>query len=258
MSYWQDRQIKAQEEFEKRSIASVEKQLIKYYTNTRESVIGRFLSTYNRVLKKVGQGKEPTPADLYKLDTYWKMEAQLRDELQKFGEKQVKLLNKNFTSIWREAYEKYAITDGTNFNHIDDKAIQQIINQIWCADGKSWSKRIWDNTDKLQQALNDGLTECLLSGASPRYLRDMLRYEFNVSWNNADMLVRTEIVHIQTQATKQRYEDAGIKEVYIWADEDERRCDVCGKLHEKRYSINAEMPIPAHPRCRCRILPVIE
>jgi SPP1 gp7 family putative phage head morphogenesis protein len=159
---------------------------------------------------------------------------------------------------FEDVYYGLAIKDDTNFYAIDKNAIQQMINSIWCADGKSWSMRVWENTAKLQEALNEGLINILVTGQSPRSLRDMLVTEFNVSWSNADMLVRTEISHIQTQATQQRYIDSGIKEVYVWADEDERRCDVCGKLHEKRFPIGGKMPVPAHPRCRCRILPVIE
>jgi hypothetical protein len=71
-------------------------------------------------------------------------------------------------------------------------------------------------------------------------------------------LARTELAHIQTQAARQRYEDTGIEYVEIWADKDERRCEVCGKLHQKRYPVGAQIPIPAHPRCRCTIVPVVE
>lgn len=44
----------------------------------------------------------------------------------------------------------------------------------------------------------------------------------------------------------------------MWADEDERRCEQCGKLHKKRYKVTEDAPIPAHPRCRCTIIPIIE
>ena len=66
------------------------------------------------------------------------------------------------------------------------------------------------------------------------------------------------MAHIQTQAARKRYEDAGITEVEVWADKDERQCDVCAKLHKKRFPIQGAMPIPAHPRCRCTIIPVVE
>ena len=82
--------------------------------------------------------------------------------------------------------------------------------------------------------------------------------QFDVSYRSADSVVRTEMAHIQTQAAKQRYLDAGITEVEVWAEKDERQCEICGKLHQKRFPIDGAMPVPAHPRCRCCIIPVVE
>jgi SPP1 gp7 family putative phage head morphogenesis protein len=135
---------------------------------------------------------------------------------------------------------------------------QQMINQIWCADGKSWSQRIWENTELLAETLNEELIHCVVSGKKTTDLKNLLQERFNVSYARADMLVRTELAHIQTQAAQKRYEDYGVQEVEIWADEDERRCDVCGDLHEKKYPMGARVPIPAHPNCRCCIVPVVE
>ena len=258
MNYWEERILDTQERLLKKTVADTEKQIKKYYIETLSNTRGRFLNTYNKVLTTIAKGKELSPADLYKLDTYWRMSAEVRNELTILGEKQIAVMNKQFMKAFEDVYYNLAIKGDTNFNKIDTQTVQQMINYIWCVDNKSWSQRVWDNTTKLQEALNDGLINILVAGQSPRNLREMLVSEFNVSWNNADMIVRTEISHIQTQATQKRYEDAGIKEVYVWADEDERRCDVCGKLHEKRYLIGEQMPVPAHPRCRCRILPVID
>ena len=133
-----------------------------------------------------------------------------------------------------------------------------MINSVWAADGKSWSARIWDNTSKLAETLNEKLIECVVAGKNPSELKKALMERFNVSFNQADALARTELAHIQTEAAKKRYEDTGIQYVQIWADEDERRCDVCGKLHEKIYPVGASVPIPAHPRCRCCIIPVVD
>ncbi len=100
--------------------------------------------------------------------------------------------------------------------------------------------------------------KCPWNSCGLGYSKKLLQERFNVSYNRADSIVRTEMAHIQTQAAKQRYADAGLEEVEVWADKDERRCDVCGKLHQKRFPIGANMPIPAHPRCRWCILPVVE
>lgn len=257
--YWIDRQAKAQNALTDKSIAQTEKQLTKYYSGTMRTVIDLFIDTYNRVADSaMNEGRTPTPADLYKLDTYWKLQGQLAHELDRLGAKQEKLLSREFMNQWQTIYKNVAIKGGGTFTHIDLEQAYQMINAIWCADGKSWSNRIWMNTDRLREALNEGLTESVIAGVNPDKLKARLMKEFNVSYNRADALVRTEMAHIQTTAAEQRYKDAGVKKVQVWAKEDERLCDICGKLHEKEYILGEKLPIPAHTKCRCCIVPVIE
>lgn len=258
MGYWQDRAIETQTRLANKAIAQTEAQLSQYYNTALHNTTGQFLVTYNKLLSSSNAGVSPTPADLYKLDSYWQMLGQLKRELQRLGDRQGVLFANNFANLYMEIYNSLALQGGAAFSTIDIAAAQQMINQIWCADGLSWSQRVWGNVEKLQQTLNDELINCVISGADTRQLKEMLMYEFNVSYNRADSLVRTEVAHIQTQAAKQRYMDAGIREMEVWADKDERRCSVCGKLHQKRFLITEPAPIPAHPRCRCRLLPVIE
>lgn len=256
--YWAERQAKAQTNLTNKGVAATEKQLKKYYSSSMKKVLGQFEKTYDKLLSSVSEGKQPTPADLYKLDKYWQMQGQLKNELQKLGDKQASLLSKQFEKQFKNNYDSIALKDSGYFGTIDNSTVQQMINQIWCADGKSWSQRIWTNTDKLQQTLNDNLIDCVLTGKKTSELKKTLQNDFQASYTRADTIVRTEMAHIQTQAAQQRYKDLGIQEVEIWADEDERRCDMCGKLHEKRYKVNEQVPIPAHPRCRCCVIPVVD
>ena len=258
MSYWAERTAATQAELTTKNIEQTKTQLIKYYGKTQKEIIGQFEKTYNHLLSTMSEGKTPTPADLYKLDTYWQMQAQVKGELMRLGNKQAAILSNNFVKQYQAVYDLMAIKDISHYNTIDTKAAEAMINHIWCADGKSWSDRVWQNTELLQQALNDNLIECVVAGKKPSELKALLQNDFNVSFSRADSLVRTEMAHIQTQAAHDRYEAEGVEFVEIWADKDERRCDVCGKLHEKRYRINEKVPIPAHPRCRCCIIPVVE
>lgn len=258
MGYWEERQAQTQANLTKKNIRETEKQLEKYYYSSMEKVIGQFEKTYTKYLLTIEEGKAPVPADLYKLDTYWRLQAQLRDELQKLGNKQAKLFSQKFMDEWREIYEAVALKDNLYFGTISKEAAEQMINQIWCADGLSWSSRIWKNTDLLQQELNEHLIDCVLTGKKTTELKNRLQERFGVSYNRADSIVRTEMAHIQTQAAKQRYLDSGIKEVEVIADWDERRCPICAKLHHTIHPIVGKMPVPAHPRCRCCIVPVVE
>ena len=259
MSYWQDRMAAAQDRISRRSQKEIDKQLKKYYAEAAERCIEDFEATYNKIQTTIADGRDPTPADLYKLDKYWKSQGQLKRELQKLGDRKIKLLSEAFERDWFEIYYSINLPNAqAAYSTVDHSIVQQLINSIWCADGKTWSERIWQDTDKLAETLNDQLLHCVITGKKSSELKNLLQDRFNVSYTNADMIVRTELAHIQTQAAQQRYTDYGVREVEIWADEDERRCEVCGKLHQTKYPIGANVPIPAHPRCRCCVVPVVE
>ena len=257
-TYWANRVANAQTKLTNKSIKQLEKQLKKYYGTAMKKTIADFEATYNKLLAAVEEGREPTPADLYKLDKYWQMQGQLRHELQKLGDKQIVALSKAFEENFFEIYYSIGIPGAEAFNTVSNEMVQQLINHVWVADGKSWSQRIWENNELLAATLNEELVNCVVAGKKTTDLKNILQERFNVGYGRADALVRTELAHVQTQAAKQRYTDYGVQEVEIWADADERRCDVCGKLHQKRLPIGAQMPIPAHPRCRCCVIPVIE
>ena len=256
--YWAERTALAQTRITNKSIKQIEAQLAKYYANTMNKVIADFESTHSKLMAAVEADEPPTPADLYKLDKYWHLQAQTRIELEKLGKKKIALLSKEFELNWFEIYHSIDIDGSAIYNTLDTATVQQMLAQIWCADGKSWSERIWEDTNELLTTLNEGLIHTVAAGKKTTDLKNMLQERFNVSYSRADALVRTELAHIQTQAAEQRYKDYGIKQVEIWADKDERRCDICGKLHQKKYYIGEKVPIPAHPRCRCCIVPVVD
>ena len=258
MDYWVKRNLKAQEELTNKNTAQIQKQLKKYYQKSAVEIIGRFEKTYNKLLLSIAEGRDPTPADLYKLDTYWQAQGQLRKKLQELGDREIVELSKAFEREYFDIYYSIAIPGQEAFTQIDSAMAQQMINSIWCADGLSWSQRIWKNSELLQETLNENLIHCVITGKKPSELKALLQEQFEVSYNRADALVRTELAHIQTQAAEKRYKDYGIQQVEVWASKDERRCEICGKLHEKRFPIGSQMPIPAHPRCRCTIIPVVE
>lgn len=265
MSYWAERQVKAQEKLTAKNVKEVQKQLIKYYGTTMKKILDDFENTYNKLLLSIDEGKEPTPADLYKLDKYWQTQAQLRKELTALGDKQLSLLSKQFEINFFEVYYSFAIPSSDAFTSISVEAALGMINQVWAADGKAWSSRVWENINRLQETLNEGLIDCVVAGRKPTELKRVLQERFGVSYNRANTLVRTEMAHIQTMAAQQRYKDYGLEYYEILGNDD----DSCGnhgvdchKMNGKRFSY-AEMKVgknapPFHPNCKCCIVPVID
>lgn len=248
----------AQDEQATKTIEETQKQIQAYYSKAMRRIIAEFEATYDKLLNTAKDGKPPTVADLYKLDKYWQLQGQLRAELQKMGDKETVLLAEQFEKTFQSVYNSLALPSQKQFSQMSKENVKQMISQIWCADGKSWSQRVWNDTERLQQSLNDRLIDCVITGKKTTQLNKFLQEEFNVSYNRADTIIRTEIAHIQTQAARQRYKDYGIREVEIYADTDNRTCPICSQLDGKRFGVDDALPIPAHPRCRCCVVPVVE
>ncbi len=253
MDYWLKRDIDAQNEFTNMSIQQTEKAIKKQYRKALFAVLADFEATYNKLL---AAGDNPTPADLYKLDKYWQLQNQLSKILQRLGDKEIQEYTLQFSRQYEGIYKMISLPTDMAFGTANLTDAEQIINQIWCADGKSWSQRVWRNTELLKQELNDKLVECVISGRKPSYLKQELMQVFGVSYNRASTLVRTEMAHLQTQAAQDRYKNYGIKQVEVLADN--AGCKHCQALDGQRFNIMGQMPIPAHPNCRCCIVPVID
>lgn len=257
-NYWIDRINKMQDRVRNKQEKEIERQIKKYFQNAMEKVIEDFENTYNALLAKQNENKEVAIANLYKLDKYWRMQGQLKQELEKLGDKQAKLLSRKFETTFFEVYNSLNILGDYEFTRIDREGAIKLINSIWCADGEDFKQRIWKNTNKLINRLNDGLVHCVITGKKTSELKKTLMAEFKVTHSEAYRIVQTEMSHIQNIAARQRYLDMGVKEFQVWAKKDERRCRICGDLHKKKCPINELPPIPAHPRCRCTIIPVID
>lgn len=270
--YWTKRILEAQKKWTDKGIDAINKQLLHYYKVAMANIIKEFEAVYDKVLASAEEGKPITPAWLYQLDRYWQMQSQLKDTLQKLGDKTCEILSKKFEQEYKHIYSDMAIgEDGKAikasvsdkaFSTIDAQAAKQVANQIWCADGKSWSQRIWKNIDYLQQTLNDGLVDCVVTGKKTTQLKKQLMERFDVSYGQAETLVRTEMAHIETQAAVDKYKEHGRKKVRIIVDPDERTCKVCAEWDDKIINISdlregTNCP-PFHPRCRCAIAAVVE
>lgn len=264
MNYWAERQARAQSKLTDININRVNKQLENYYLKTMKQVIRDYETTYDGILAQINKGAEPSPALLYKQDTYWKLQGELRAKLLELGNKQATLLSKEFEKQYFSAYNALSLPSQKAFAMLDKSMVKQMINQIWCADGKNWSSRVWDNIGILQTTLNDNLIQCVSAGRSTKDLKKMLQNRFGVSYSRANTIVRTEMAHLQTMASKDRYQSYGLQYYEILGNE-ENSCESepnCSEMDGKRFLLN-EMVVgvnapPFHPNCRCCIIPVVD
>ena len=270
--YWKNRLFEAQKKWTDKDIDVINKMLRHYYKIARENIVEDFEAVYDKVLAQAEEGKPITPADLYKLDKYYKMQAQLQDTLQKLGDRTCEVLAKKFGQEYKHIYSELAVdeegkaikasTSDKKFSTIDEQGAKHIASQVWAADGKSWSERVWKNIGDLQRTLNEGLVDCVITGKKTTELKKKLMERFDVSYSRAETLVRTEMAHVETQAALDRYKSSGVEKVRIVVDPDEKTCKECSKWDDKIINITdihtgTNCP-PFHPNCRCAIAPVVK
>lgn len=102
------------------------------------------------------------------------------------------------------------------------------------------------------------MAECIVTGKSPDKAKKILMEKFDVSYHNADRLIRTEMAHVYNQSTLDKYRQAGITEVQVIETDDARTCEECRKLNKKIFPINEVPLLPLHPNCRGVYLAVIK
>lgn len=257
--YWAGRVASTQDALTEKTAIEARRQLARYYESAQRRVIVDFVTLYEKIQAKKANGAELLVSDLYSEEGYWKLQAQLQSELQKLGDRESEYLGRAFESQYNAAYAALQPPIGdVAFKTASKGATRALIEAVWCADGKSWSQRIWEDKAALQELLNERMAEVVTAGRKPAILKQALQEQFAVSFGAADRLVRTECAHVSAIAAQRRYIDSGITKMQVWASEDERRCDVCGALHEKTYNATDISPLPAHPNCRCTLIPVIE
>lgn len=143
---------------------------------------------------------------------------------------------------------------GVQFNVVNDFQAKKL---AMATDNKTYSSRLYDNNKVIAERVNDDIARMLYQNASPNDIKKAIMKDFNISYNSADRLIRTETSKFFNSAAEDSYKSAGITQIEWLTEEDDRTCEICGPLDGKKFPIGT-MNAPAHVNCRCTILPVIE
>lgn len=162
----------------------------------------------------------------------------------------------HLSNIYTKARIEVSSSLGQAFDTTNQYQLAELLNRT--DSGLTLSNRIWRNNQVIGDRVNNDIARLLYNGASPEDIKRALAADFNISYNSADRLIRTETSKFYNAATVDSYKDAGVVEVEWLTEEDDRNCDECGSRDGKKYNIQNPPSIPAHPNCRCVLLPVIE
>lgn len=148
-----------------------------------------------------------------------------------------------------------------SFVNVDTKTVESVISRPWF--GSNYSTRIWGNTDRLVQRLQTDLTQAIIRGDSNTKQAKQLADDMQVSFRQAERLIRTEASHIQNEASYDSYNASGVVGKYQYLSTlDNRTSSTCRSMDNKVFDL-AEKQVsvtwpPLHANCRSTTVPYFE
>lgn len=245
-------------------LAKIKKILKKAYLESSEKMMNEILVLYDKILFD----KNVLVSDLYRYNRLFKLNQSINEELNKLGFYQEKKIEESLVQMYIE--NSFAIGKSYGFiSEIRPEIALEVVNSIWCKDGLMWKDRVWQkNIDLLREDLVKGLINVASMGGSQEDLKFQLMKDFNISYNKATRLVRTELKHIMVKSAIDEYKREGRTRYEYLTAEDDEVCQKYGIGGEPLYCRNLDrklFPIddiehlpPQHPNCRCSVMPVID
>lgn len=177
---------------------------------------------------------------------------EMEPQLRKFCEAQNVIQAEKITKALDKVFEEVIGADVESFQR--DKFIvsydpRAVIDTAWS--GEHYSERIWRHTGELAERIRAEAQQIVMGDKSPGAVKRQLMADFDVSWNQAERLVDTEISYVLNRANLTKYQrDYGFRKVEI-VNLDVNTCDKCKALEGEVFDIRDAPVIPIHPRCHC-------
>ena len=142
---------------------------------------------------------------------------------------------------------------GKNFYSINDDIVRRFADVPWC-NGENFSTRIWNDTNRLAQYLNQDIAQGFARGDSYDKLVRNLRQRFrNVNRKNAYRLVFTEGTYVMAESSMQPF-IRDFDKYHTSPVLDGKTCSICRGMRHETFLMSERQPgvnfPPLHPNCR--------
>lgn len=221
--------------------------------NTRETK-----EFYDNLLKEINSiddadikrkllAKYNAPAYAYRISRYEALQNNIDVELKKLADIEQQITEIQYVDTIKEGYYHniYDIQKNTrlgfSFTQIDNRTINLMLNENW-VDNANFSKRIWNNSEKLSNYLKAQLTADTMSGKSIAKISQELKEYMNVGMYEATRLVRTEVNHFANESEMLSYEELDIDKYRFIATLDQVTCKHCAELDNKVFNVKDRKP----------------
>lgn len=237
----------------------LDKKALNQLLNKKETDTYRrnFLTTINNNIKneEIKQKmllKYNASAYSFRISRYEQLQESIDLELKKLADIEQQITEIRYVDTIKEGYYhniynvQKATGLGFSFSQIDNRTISLMLNKNWVpnplATASNFSKRIWNNSEKLGNYLRTNFTADTMSGKSIVKISKELSEYMNVGLFNATRLVRTEVNHFANESEMLSYEELDIKKYRFIATLDNVTCKHCAKLDNKEFNVKDRQP----------------
>lgn len=256
-SYWENRIQEEREKSYKRLNKDTERELAAIYHEQAAALRDSILEVFAKIEATKAAGEPIQANDLYRNRRYWELLDEINERLRTLGREQIRVTEPAIVQAYQDTLDivdsnVVATTSSVDTALLNAHAIdgKQIVNQVWCLDGKNFSDRVWTDKQKLLPQIKKALSDSLVQGKSPWEIAKAMSDKLEVSRENAYRLVRTETAHAQVYAQTQRYKEYGFTKGRFLASD--TCCDECHAHDGEIYTLEElEKMLPVHPRCTC-------
>lgn len=161
----------------------------------------------------------------------------------------VNLLKKNIDSGVTQTLGSIA---KLGFKNISSAKIDEVLNANWS--GANYSKRIWNNVERLAEKIKEEALIRTLTGKSIHKSIKEIQTAFDVEKYKAKRLLITESSFVSGQADLEEFKDIGLTYYRFMAKIDDDTSQLCTNLNNKIFKmveavVGVNVP-PLHPNCR--------
>ncbi len=294
MTYWQRRQkeqLKALEKSEKALMqrltayyrdeyAKLDKEIASFYSKYGVKKIVEYrmlledLSPQDRslLIKNVEDFKEKYPnlkhivpirENIYKLNRLEGLQLSIIMQQAEIGAVNEQAVRRHLENLALKNANSVAelLGFGKNFYFENSDIIKNFVGVKWC-DGKNFSQRIWENTDKLARYLTTDLAQGFARGESYEKLTTQIGKRFiDVAKRDIYRLVYTEGTYIMAESSAKPFEE-DFENYRLSTVGDGKVCPICTSVAENVFRFADREPgvnfPPMHPMCRCTFEIVVD
>lgn len=243
------------------SVADEQEEILKDIEKLYKQALAQIEADLDSLYFKMLAEGQITPLAIYKYNNRNKsLQQQIEKALYDIGVKEQDLIRATLI----DSYIKVATKTNEVIGHtldpiLLDRMAKKAVETPWL--DSNFSARLWKNKSKLRERLNRMAIDSLALGKSKDKAVEDLVKTFKIGFNDADRLVRTEIMNIINQAQKEMYMESGYIKYRILAHLDSRTSDKCRNENRKEYYFaEAQTGVnypPFHPNCRTTVVPIL-